>query len=309
MLIWELLGAIVGAGFASGREIASFFAQHHPWGYAGSILAAVSIVWLADTKLPASWRNHWPEWACKVLIVLMLLATGGAMLSGAGEISSMLLPLKHAYWIGSVFTLMVAWLMAHRTVSGLAWISKALLVVFTALMIISMVLPRTHITEVGQSDPLQALKHSICYSGFNAALLLPFLQRKSSTERKKSLFVMSFVLSVLLLGGNVVFQLHPQILYEPLPFVSLTRQLGKPGFYLCGICLYTAVLSTLTACLRSLGKSLYAVVGIILISLLGFPQVVEKAYMYLGAACCVMFLAAKFRNCAGKAFISRTDML
>ena len=112
MLIWELLGAIVGAGFASGREIASFFAQHHPWGYAGSILAAVSIVWLVDTKLPASWRNHWPEWACKVLIVLMLLATGGAMLSGAGEISSMLLPLKHAYWIGSVFTLMVAWLMA-----------------------------------------------------------------------------------------------------------------------------------------------------------------------------------------------------
>ena len=70
-----------------------------------------------------------------------------------------------------------------------------------------------------------------------------------------------------------------------------------------------AVLSTLTACLRSLGKSLYAVAGIILISLFGFHQVVEKAYMYLGGACCVMFLAAKFRNCAGKAFISRTDML
>lgn len=309
MLIWELLGAIVGAGFASGREISAFFAQHHAWGFAGAILSAVTIVWLANTRLPTAWEHRWPAFLCRALVAAMLTATGGAMLSGAGEIADLTLPFRHAYWIGVTGTLTAAWLMAHRTVVGLAWVSKCLIFVLSILLLAALSVPRIHTSVIRESIPAHAIVHSICYSGFNAALLVPVLQRKEPTEAKTALIAAGVILAVFLTIGNIVFFLHPQILHEPMPFVSLARQLGKTGFYLCGLCLYIAILSTLTACLRGLGKSVCAVAGVVIVSFFGFSKVVEHAYTFIGGGCCLMFMLAKFTNYSRRAFISRKDMI
>ena len=61
MLAWELVGAVVGAGLASGREIASFFTQYGGWGMLGVVLSVGVLVSLADVTLPSSWRGRWPE--------------------------------------------------------------------------------------------------------------------------------------------------------------------------------------------------------------------------------------------------------
>ena len=309
MLIWELLGTVIGAGFASGREIATFFAQFRTWGYVGAIIAALAMVWLSDTKLPSSSRKFHLAWLFRGLITLMLIATAGAMLSGSGEIAALVLPFKFSYWIGIVVTLALACLLAYRTDSGLSWLGRGLLAILFTLLLIALTLPGTDTAVISASSPWQALGRSLCYSGFNAALLIPVLQRRHSVHHKASLIGMGIIFSVLLCVGNLAFQLHPEIIHETMPFVTLTRQLGKPSFYLCTLCIYMGILSTLTACLRSLGQSWLALVSVVIVSCFGFGTVVEHAYTLIGGLCFLLLLIAKFLNCSGRAFHSQPNML
>lgn len=309
MLVWELMGALVGAGFASGKEIASFFAQYGAWGYAGAVVAAVTLIWLADTKIPHEWKGTWINrlWSC--LLAALLIATGGAMLAGAGEIASLLIPIKGAYWLGMATTMILACYLAYHTITGFAWVSKGMLLVFGVVLVYGLLLPTDKAAVIDAHRPFVAIGRGFCYGGFNAALLIPVIKRHGDGKKRHAFICVGLITTVLLVAGNVLFQRHPLLLHEPLPFVHLTRTLGKFGYWQSGGCLYLAILSTLTACLRGLGKHRAAFFGMIIIALLGFNSVVEYAYTLVGGACCLMLLAAKFRNCSARAFISRSDML
>ena len=109
--------------------------------------------------------------------------------------------------------------------------------------------------------------------------------------------------------GNAVLLRHPALLSAEMPFVRLLEEFGQFGYALGAICLYLAILSTLTACLRGLGRSIFAAVSVVMVSLLGFTGVVEVAYPLLGGGCFLMLAAAKFTNSSRKTFHSRRDML
>jgi len=113
MLILELLGTFFGAGFASGREIASFFARFGIWGYAGALLASAVMYWLLNTEIPEEWLGKWPLLLWKTLNILLLASTGGAMLSAAGETVGLVLPIPVAAWWGMFLTLALS-LYIHR---------------------------------------------------------------------------------------------------------------------------------------------------------------------------------------------------
>ena len=126
MATWELFGAAVGAGLASGREIASFFGRYGAWGYAGIVVSAAVMALLAGARLPSAWRGRWPERLWRTLQSLLLLVTGGAMLAGAGELAAAL-PGRWARPSAMAVTLLTAWLLAYRTQCGLAWVSRVLM--------------------------------------------------------------------------------------------------------------------------------------------------------------------------------------
>ncbi len=312
MLIWELLGALVGAGFASGREIASFFARYGMWGYAGAALAAISLVWLAETDMTNAWCHRWMERTWCVLLAALLTATGGAMLSGAGEVAALVIPMRGAYWCGMAVTLLLAWILACKTSVGLSWVSRMMFLVFIVVLIVGLTVREESTAEIRNIFIPEALAKGVSYGGFNAALLIPVLQMASGYAKRikqRALRIAGVIAFLLLFSGVAVLQRHPMLLYEAMPFVQLLKGWGKWGYYLSASCLYLAVLSTLTACIRGLGKGYLATVGIILVSLMGFGKVVDYAYTILGGACMLMLLMAKFRNCSRKAFISGDDML
>ena len=58
MLTWELLGAVFGAGIASGREVASFFARYGVWSNLGIVVAGLTMMYLASGELPTSSWQH-----------------------------------------------------------------------------------------------------------------------------------------------------------------------------------------------------------------------------------------------------------
>lgn len=297
MLPWELLGAVVGAGLASGREIASFFGPYGAWGYAGAALAAGTLYLLGGAGMPLSWHNRWPEKLWWVLNSLLLTATGGAMLAGAGEVAALNIPMHGAYWLGMAATLLLAYLLAQRTIAGLAWVSRVMLAVLLILLLTGLTLPPMRAAALASADVPAALARGVAYGGFNAALMRPVMEGAGNAGQKskrRSLLMACVMAGGLLMAGQAVLMRHPALLGEAMPFVRLMAQLGRAGYVLGAAALYLAILSTLTVCIRSLGGGVLPLAGIILTALLGFSGVVDLAYPLLGGACAVMLALALF---------------
>jgi uncharacterized membrane protein YkvI len=64
LLSATLVGAVVGAGFATGREILQFFALHGPVGYVGMLLAAGLIVWFCGVMVGLQSRHRFNTYRC-----------------------------------------------------------------------------------------------------------------------------------------------------------------------------------------------------------------------------------------------------
>lgn len=298
-LPWELIGAIVGAGLASGREVASFFAQYGPWSWLGIALAVGVLFFLADVPLPASWQGRLPGKAWRALQTLLLTATGGAMLAGAGEVAALTLPLHGAWWIGAAGTLVLSCFLARRTVSGLAWVSRCLLAVLAVLVALGLTRPPMQAAFLHEACVPEALLRGMAYGGFNAALQSPIMARHAGVPqrtRQRAALVMCAALGALLCLLNAVLLRHPVLLAEPMPFIRLTAQLGPIGYALGALTFCLAILSTLTACLAGLGGGVLPVIGVMLVACAGFTGAVETLYPLLGGGCLLLLIGAKWRN-------------
>ncbi|MBQ7848329.1 MAG: hypothetical protein IJ343_01220 [Clostridia bacterium] len=316
-IVWELLGAGIGAGLASGREIASFFSVYGGWSWAGIAAAAAVMMLLLPAGEPVRWRGRWPGGMWRGLRALLLLTTGGAMAAGAGELTALLLPVRGAYWLGLAGMLAGAWLLAHRMRSGLAWISALMLAAMAVVLLAGMQSPPMRAVVLTRRHPAEAILKGMTYGGFNAALMHPILEGAvlDARSRRRPAIAACTAFGLLLAGGNAVLMQHPALIAEPMPFVKLTAAYGRMGYVLSALSLLLAILSTLTACIRALGQRMLPVGVMVLTAMLGFGGVVDAAYPAVGAVCVLMLgamrtrSASNFRNCARKAFLSQRDMV
>lgn len=310
MLVWELVGAAIGAGFASGREIAVFFAQYGSWSYAG-LAATGGMLLLAGEPVPAAWQERWPEKLWKYMLSLLLIATGGAMLAGAGEICAQVLPVKGSNGVGMTVTLLLGWLLAMKTKTGLAWVSRSLVAVLTLLLFLAFRLQSMKAAVITDEEKFMALLSGGSYGGFNAALQWPVLSAAAMDRRRKrhALQCATLIIILLLLLGTVLISRNSALIGETMPFLVMMKQFGIVGYMVFILCLYLAVLSTLTACIRALNGRLGPMLGILMVSSGGFDEAVGSLYPLLGGACCIMLLLAKLMNSFAPSFLSQKDML
>ncbi len=295
MLTWELVGAVVGAGLASGREIASFFSRFGAWSWIGILLSAAALIFLSDARLPERWQTQRPGIIWRTLLTLLLVVTGGAMLSGAGEIAALTLPMHGAYPLGMIGTFLLAWILANRTASGLAWVSRLMLGALAVLIGLGFTLSSAPAVRVPFESAPSAVLSGLTYGGFNASLQVPILAAapQCCQRKKQAAAAAALVICLLLLVGNAVLLRSPALIDEPMPFLHMVGGFGKLGYWIGSASLYLAVLSTLIACFRGTQGRVLPALGILLISMLGFSSVVERCYPLLGGACFLMLCAAK----------------
>ena len=278
-----LLGSVVGAGFASGREIVRFFAAHGAMGFvavAFSLAALAALFLCLAERLSAAGQTGLPGLCasrfgariggvCTALFFLLSAVTGGAMLAACAELSALVWPIRPAYAAGFFITLPLAvWLAAHEA-RGLAAVGGAL------------------------------------YAALNAAMMagaLPTLLTLSARKRRACVALLTLLFGLLLTLGMLVCQRHLQsVAMQPLPFVWLSRRLGSGGYLLVALCLYAAALSTLCAMLCAMAnllpRGLKTIARLILSALLcaalarvGFGRIVQSGYPILGALCAALLL-------------------
>lgn len=304
-------GAVIGAGFASGREICAFFARYGE----ASLLAMLSAVAViggmvfaalrrsSADGLPENWRGTWWEACWRALFALLLIVTGGAMLAGSGEIAALLLPLRGARLMGMIVTMVFAAYVTWRDWNALPLVSAALVVCMVGMMLLGLRLPVSGgVAVMEKASALQALVSGVCYGGLNVALSVPAMAGglADTRERRRAAWLVMAMLGAMLFLGNALMLRHPEVMHVPLPLIQLLREYGMNGYRLCAGTLYLAVLTTCLAALKGLKalsknvlrRYIASQLAVAAVALLGFTQIVDVLYPLLGGLCFLLMLFA-----------------
>lgn len=289
-LAFELLGAMVGAGFASGREIASFFSSGGRWSWLG---IAAAVLMLGTLLLVAQGHKTNRRSVCfEALTKVMLLVTGGAMLSCCGDMAALLVPVGNARIMGVFMSLAAAWYLAQRTDKGLTLLSRCMAVLLLAMMAWGLAEPREAVVHLHPAGLAETILRGAAWGGFNAALIVPVL-RARPVERgcgMRAVLLLCGMALGLLVAGNAVLLRHPARMQDAAPFAAMANRWGSAGYALSASGLLLAALSTLTACIRGLKGRPCALAGLLIISAAGFTHLVDTAYPWLGAAGIVLII-------------------
>ncbi|MBR3109499.1 MAG: hypothetical protein IKH30_20265 [Clostridia bacterium] len=310
--VFGIVSAMVGAGFASGREIMHFFSRFGPLSWALVMLAAlftcalISCLMETETAAPNGKTGR----IVKICLLPLFAAAGGAMTAAAGELVALTVPLLYARFVGGLLTLCAGVVIARKPIVLLGVIGKILVPLLLLAFFFCLRLPVEPAAKrsVPETYPLIALIQLVGYCGLNVTLSAGVIREAGqnciSGEKKKISLYTGIMIGLLLCAGNAALLPHADAQqHAALPVVTLLRNYGKVGFYLCAGVLYLAVLSTLAAILRTMRglfpprvehSILWAGLLCAVSSLLGFEEIVGLAYPALGWLGILLIFGRKF---------------
>lgn len=317
-----LVAVVIGAGFASGREVLRFFTAFGEWSWACCFVAAALLsglfAWAAilSGKLSAYDLTALSQKALggpggKIAAFLngvLCVATAGAMLSAMGEVAALALPIRPAYWIGVFASLIIAGFIAHKGLELLAMVGGCLVLLCLLLYSLLFRLPPPETAALPYAgNGFRAVPLAATYAAMNAALGCGTLCELGRGKRKRTIIricvLTGIPLLLLLLFANAVLYPHRDaLLSEALPVVQLARSLGPLGYGMCLITLALSITTTLVALLRTLQRMMRRAtsehISFILALALplatastGFTALVKYVYPLLGVVCTLLFLA------------------
>ena len=187
-----LLGGVIGAGFASGREILRFFAGHGraaPTAVACACMLMLVLFWRVPALMRARGANTLPQLCqirlgkrfglfCGGLFMLLYAVTGAAMLAACAELGALLMPFRQAYALSMGGSLLLALLFALLGLSGIALPGALLAVILPLLLMRLWALPMGEacfLPAMTPDLPIRAITDGAVYGALSAAQLAGML--------------------------------------------------------------------------------------------------------------------------------------
>ena len=309
------VGTVVGAGFASGQEIWTFFVRFGWAGFFGLALsgALFALAGLRALALGACFGPRATQfqalaaiagsWAPLLDLVLLvfLIVLSGVMLAGAGAMAGQY---SGPAWVGILLTASLALLVIRADVPGLTAANE---VVVPILVLATISLALASLGAPGTSRPgtyppswgwpLAAL----LYASYNTALALPVLSAMGAAEvdaavRRAGALWGAF--GLFFVGGLVAASLLRQpdlAARSEVPMAAIAGRIAKPFAWLYGAVLWAELFTTLVADSygaavrlgqlfggsRTLWAGITMILGMLL-SRLGFARLVRTAYPAFG---------------------------
>ncbi len=313
-----ICAAIIGAGFASGREIVSFFAGLGSASWLGVVTASVVgglliyvIMRLSQhtrartlPRIYGTLMGRRCQDAVSLLHGLLCLCAASAMLSAGAELGALTFPVQHAHALGLTLTLCAALaslMVGLHSLSVLGGVLTVLTVLYYAA-----IASGNHAAPSFSTDGLLlTIPLGLLYASFNAALVggticLSAHQGASPARTARLTGILLFVL--IACANRALLGAEDDILLSALPTVLLTARWGLIGYYSTIACMWLAVLTTLCAMLHSLSALLVeahlpqrralilSVSAACALSVCGFETIVNVAYPMLGWVCTVALI-------------------
>ena len=313
------VGAVMGAGFASGQEIQQFFARFGRWGLVGIIVSAVlfSLLGWGMLDLQGRWKissypeffDHllgprWGRWADGLVSVLLFLGML-AMISGSGALFYEYFGFTR--WLGIFLTGSVIVLALWFRGEGVLWINSVL-IPLKFIFCLGIATAAVFFATSGDGEgivvlPNPIVKHwalsAVLYVSFNLTLaMVVFASLGRDVQRPGArlgavlggvaLGIFAFVIGAALLR-------FPEILGLEIPMVAVAGKLGDwPAFFYVVVLWLTMITAAIgngfslvsrvvDSGKLSYGKSTFLLL-LLLLPLAGikFSQIVQFVYPLFG---------------------------
>ena len=250
MLEFIIIGAIIGAGFASGKEIYIFFYKYGVEGFLGVTLCSILIGILLykilkliveyeiksyEDFLEIIFKNKFLKYSNKILMNIFLLISFFIMIAGFGTYLNQEYEIN--YIIGTSILSIICFLVFLKGEDGVNKVSTALVPILIIFIVIIGVTNFKNINEFKNILDIQNTKsnlynnwmtQSIIYSSYNLILLIPLLVNYYNKLDRKNIIRISIV------TGIAIFILLNSIFW----ILSITKSniitIEMPAIYIIG---------------------------------------------------------------------------
>lgn len=335
---WQIaftyIGTVVGAGFASGKEIVEFFVQYGTQGLVGILLATALFIWAGTRVMLISYRiqaNSYQDVSTylfghpfgtvfNTLLLTVLFGTTSVMLAATGAIfwESFQLPSQVGIWISMLMIFVVTrkGLFAIHRVNS---IFVPMLIVFTLLVFLYTQPWEDPILISESTRPLTWFSSPFYYVALNVtltqAVLVP-IGRHSTSEKPLIAGGIIGGLGIGLLLILAFFSLSaemPGIQHAEMPMIALLQGVGRGIPLLFSLLVYAEIFSTLVANVFGLAEQLRLVTrlrgptilfGILVIcyfiSFIGFSSLLRFLYPLFGQLVAFFLVMLFYRQWRGR---------
>ncbi|WP_256756833.1 hypothetical protein [Cohnella sp. WQ 127256] len=265
------IGTVVGAGFASGREVMQFFTRFGHWGPYLIIVSTLFFVWIgAKVMLLAAelkaksyedlnkylFGEKTGRWVSHVMLIV-LLGVNAVMLAGAGSVFSEHLNLS--YQSGLIITMFACFMLLRKGMNAILTINTVvvpLMIGFTAFLVFETL--RTPISDhwmrsPNELSPWAAWLSPFLYAAFNLsmsqAVLVPLGAAIGDAKLlRRGAWMGGIGIGLLLLGGHFALSARmPGILQFEIPMGGIARELGPWIHWIYIFLIFMEIFTTLVA--------------------------------------------------------------
>lgn len=299
-LVFFIVASVVGAGFASGKEIATYFCR---FGFLAipSIVATgvVFYVLIKHCLLISKEKDNFklsPKYTFLLYSTLVFL--GGSMLAGNDVLGDML----HIPCL-NLITLLLAGIFVHIGVKSIKRISFVVSPIIFGCIVLLFV---AGLDKIGvkinipiTNSPVLSFINVAGYISFNFLLVAMYLLNigKNYTEKQiklASFLSSAFIVCLIIVIGFLVMFSKPNIYSSDMPLIKFAFLESKTFGYIMLVVVWIGLLSSLLSCLYSMleisrnyikNRFLNLIINLLLIlgiSQIGFVVIVNYVYLVAG---------------------------
>lgn len=311
-IVTLVIGTVIGAGFASGREIVTYFGQTPSPIIGLTVGVAVflmTFVFLSIgakvkakevTQVNALVLKNTGGAIMSVILLLNCAVSFSAMLAGTESLFSQFLPLK------PFFSIVIGLLSALTVTVGIKGLKRVNLVLVPMLIVVIVLVT---LSTKGEMRPtpigVDAISSSLVYTAMNMLLACGVLTTVRDLNKKQILSV-SLITAVIV--GLLLAVIARALSTVPvgkadMPLVALAKSLSPWAYIVTVVTVLAGIFTTMLTAHQTLTDwlngfissriicALSALLACFILSLVGFKRVVDTLYPLFGIVGCVYFLA------------------
>lgn len=313
-----IIGAIIGAGFASGKEIFEYFAKYGILSLLFVIPLFFAIFFFVFTYLKFGENKQnfnlkqSNQILCKqikifnfkfnpfdVCLFLTFLIHSSAMFSGLIALFDTYLPsgYKLIYFFIALFITIILFKTSFKSFSIISNLVVPLIIFCIVLNVICSFNSGTFCYSFGINTLLPLPFLTIVYASqntfFSSFVIIKLGNELNKKQRVLTSLIVSGILCLLITLGILCFMFNPSLAYCEMPFAEVAININPIFSIVFAIILFGSIITTHATCLTSLkeyfkgekgyNNSFLMLVLIVSLSLLNFGKIVEYLYPLIGA--------------------------
>jgi uncharacterized membrane protein YkvI len=286
------VGTVVGAGFATGKEIVEFFTQYGPFGFFGILISGILFIWLGTRMMVIASRINASSYkelndylfgkaiSSVVTFIMMLIALGttAVMLSGAGAVFEEQLGISKQ--LGVFATILLTFIVMLFGLKGLFSVNVVIvpMMLLFSLTTSAMILFDLEINNVSIVYPasLKSMLSPFAYVSFNLMMaqivLVPLageLQDEQTVQRGSALG--GVLLLIILTSSHISLSSLPDLLQYDIPMAQVVKTSFISFYGLYIVIIYGEIFTSLIGGIFGLQRQLhsfFSIPNIVLLSIL-----------------------------------------